>query len=1125
MIAGFICLLLVPRLLVQGFYDFVWDADKAVLRSPWIVLTAAVLLLVVCAGFIEWNLERQERRRTPTYPPNARQIMIQITIVLPALITAVLIANLLGNTESLKDYSWPWWAFGGGAAYLGLWIMGCVAGHIPGWLPAGTSADEGATGGSEDAYGPTAARGTGRNVPVSVEIILWAFLVGICGGLLFQGLETLFARWKEGLYHAQYLAAIITWGSPLVILLFSFIVTLHIGLMGRRFSEKLQEWWSRLGGWLLIVVLAWTLWFGIAVYGPTAGTWIVQTDWSKYGLTSSWLLANRRGGSWRARAPPRGRRGPNARLEFIARMAPYVFATGLLLSLSHLTNDALESVMRTNESVQSALQFANARLDPVGRYLYFMVWTKGLNPTLLLLLPCAALAVLFAWRVDINRFSMHLLYRNRLTRCYLGASNKHRKPQPFTGFDDGDDLALSELTPTRWAPGEAPYCGPYLIGNTALNLVSGKELAWQERKAASFVLTPGFCGYELPAKGGRCFRTTGAYAAEDGGISLGTAMAISGAAVSPNMGYHSSPPLAFLLTVFNIRLGWWLGNPRGEENGPRRRWFPRLLPPPWKLAGPRFGLFCLASELFGLTSDRSNYVYLSDGGHFDNLGLYELVRRRCRYIISCDAGQDPELKCDDLGNAIRKCAVDFGIEIEIDVASIRARKDGKYSQWHCAVGTVRYDKVDPGAAPGTLIYLKSSLTGDEPTDLLSYDARMAEFPHQSTADQWFDESQFESYRELGRHIAKTTFEAPVAAIVEKQKRREATLPKGVKDLKSPAQAGDSDEDDSSVPDAEALFHALRQTWYPPSSAVQASFSKHGKTLEEIFERLRKDDNLKFLDAQFYPEWEKLTPHSEPAGTPRLWLPESPDAVRAGFYLCNSMIQLMENVYLDLRLEQEYDHPDTRGWMNLFKHWAWSAMFRATWAVCVCTYGARFQVFCKRHLGLTTGEVEAWPLEPQRGGPRLTLLELVDEAVRRQNLNLLEAKLIGDFCEGNDSLPGEPILWIMQIAVPHMRQVPSDTGGKASGSLTFTFGFALVDARNRIAYFRVQDHLRKMGLARKGLKTMVRQAALGGIQLGIELGEMPATASEVPTDEDRKRFRQLYKSVCYELNERDGGRCS
>ncbi len=116
----------------------------------------------------------------------------------------------------------------------------------------------------------------------------------------------------------------------------------------------------------------------------------------------------------------------------------------------------------------------------------------------------------------------------------------------------------------------SPYPGPYPILNCALNLVGGRDLAWQERKASSFVFTPKYCGYDVDRavlSKDREQRSEGFVATRDfyqpgGGPRIGTAMAISGAAANPSMGRSSSPALTFLMTVFNVRLGWWIGNPR-----------------------------------------------------------------------------------------------------------------------------------------------------------------------------------------------------------------------------------------------------------------------------------------------------------------------------------------------------------------------------------------------------------------------------------------------------------------------------------------------------------------------------------------------------------------------------------
>jgi hypothetical protein len=146
------------------------------------------------------------------------------------------------------------------------------------------------------------------------------------------------------------------------------------------------------------------------------------------------------------------------------------------------------------------------------------------------------------------------------------------------------------------------------------------------------------------------------------------------------------------------------------------------------------------------------YVYLSDGGHFENLGVYELVRRECRFIIVCDADCDPDGSFDSLGNAVEKCRRDFGAEIDIRIAELKRRPASGKSKAHFALGTIRYHDQ---REPGLLLYVKPTLNGDEPEDVQAYAAKHSSFPHDTTADQFFDESQFESYRALGEHIFDT----------------------------------------------------------------------------------------------------------------------------------------------------------------------------------------------------------------------------------------------------------------------------------------------------------------------------------------------------------------------------------
>ena len=118
------------------------------------------------------------------------------------------------------------------------------------------------------------------------------------------------------------------------------------------------------------------------------------------------------------------------------------------------------------------------------------------------------------------------------------------------------------------------------------------------------------------------------------------------------------------MTMFNVRLGRWYGNPALPDEKYRTK-------STWLKESPRLGFACLVKELFAKAKEGDAYIYCSDGGHFENLGVYELVRRRCRLIVALDVGQDALDKFEDLGNAIRKCQVDLGVNIDMRVDSVR----------------------------------------------------------------------------------------------------------------------------------------------------------------------------------------------------------------------------------------------------------------------------------------------------------------------------------------------------------------------------------------------------------------------------------------------------------------------
>jgi hypothetical protein len=349
-------------------------------------------------------------------------------------------------------------------------------------------------------------------------------------------------------------------------------------------------------------------------------------------------------------------------------------------------------------------------------------------------------------RIPVNRFSLNGLYRNRLSRAFLGGARLKRNPDPFTGFDPDDNVNVSDLKPSY---GGAAVLYP--VVNVALNVTATKNLAWQERKAAPFILSPLYSGSDILVREGEtpdksppgAYIRSSCYAGSEPGqqgprtgISLATAISISGAAASPNMGYHSSAATAFLMTLFNVRLGAWLPNPAKAKT----------LGDNVCLSSPSSSLRALLRELGGSTDDQGKEIYLSDGGHFENLALYEMIRRRCPFIVVSDAGADPNCDFSDLGSAVRKVKIDLGADIIFTKMRISSRARPIDPQFAWALGDVCYGD----GQSGKILYIKPSFYDhDLPVDVVSYAKASETFPHESTGDQFFSESQFESYRKLG----------------------------------------------------------------------------------------------------------------------------------------------------------------------------------------------------------------------------------------------------------------------------------------------------------------------------------------------------------------------------------------
>ncbi len=506
----------------------------------------------------------------------------------------------------------------------------------------------------------------------------------------------------------------------------------------QRNSDSDREWLGRAAGWYTSTALIWLAVVVLAYFGSAVlASQMSEADHPWMQRVQTWLAPV--GGisgivtGLLGRSSITSRKGGNGEVrtwgqiisDAILAIAAPIFGAMLIIGLSYtldlafLGKSFFGSKLLTNPGGFSAA----SRSDLIWLIIATVIMT--------------AVAGIASWQININRFSLHSLYRNRLIREFLGATNQDRHGDPFTNFDNGDNLPMQELRADR-SDAVKRDGRPFHVLNLALNIVSTKNLAWQERKATSFTVSPLHAG---TVRNG--YRDSALYAGAPG-ITLGTAMAISGAAASPNMGYHSSPTITLTMALLNVRLGWWLGNTGGE--GERS----------FQMEGPGFALKWFFLEAFGLTTDERSFVYLSDGGHFENLGLYEMVRRRCRHIIISDAGCDPDFEFEDLGNAVRKIEIDLGVRITLDnLETLKPRSaDGAampQAPYHC-IGTVHYAAADGGGSDGRILYIKPGYHGTESAGIRAYALAHPAYPHEPTSDQWFGESQFESYRKLGFEI-------------------------------------------------------------------------------------------------------------------------------------------------------------------------------------------------------------------------------------------------------------------------------------------------------------------------------------------------------------------------------------
>jgi hypothetical protein len=561
---------------------------------------------------------------------------------------------------------------------------------------------------------------------------------------------------------------------PLFMALTLIVAAIFVGLTSGKMTDADREWLARYGGWVLIVSVVWILANSLVLLGPSLLSAIFRVKWADLTFTSaiaptlvsltgvlSGIISLLGGFSEKSSArvePPKSR--TSRVLAVVPKVAAVIFLGFIFVGLASLTTLLIYAVGNflwdgTPGAFGASPSHVAVLMSSPPLYLSAV------------LLGLCVVGVVMACFVNVNKFSLHGAYRDRLVRAYLGASNPERNTNSFTGFDESDNFQLHRLKDQK----------PLHIINATLNLIGGKTLAWQNRKAASFTMSPLHCGspvlgyrpsneYCRNEKLGQCadrdacnmsppcpLRADGKPDCRMPGkaIRLGTAMAISGAAANPNMGYYSSPVVTFLMSLFNIRLGWWLGNT--NEKGARLDTWDR---PFYSKSSPTVAVLPLLNETLGRTDENKRFINVTDGGHFENLALYEMVLRRCRLIVLSDGAADAEFKFGEIANAIQKCKVDLGVKIEFKTAmniyGRYSKEEGVLKKARFAIAEIVYPELDKNRRRrrGWLLYTRPTYYGTtEPRDIRYYADANETFPHQSTGDQMYDEQQFEAYRSLG----------------------------------------------------------------------------------------------------------------------------------------------------------------------------------------------------------------------------------------------------------------------------------------------------------------------------------------------------------------------------------------
>jgi hypothetical protein len=383
----------------------------------------------------------------------------------------------------------------------------------------------------------------------------------------------------------------------------------------------------------------------------------------------------------------------------------------------------------------------------------------------------AFLALFFRYANPIT-WSAQPFYKRRLRTVFcLKRHDDGTNPPTADAIAYGDEPKLSELRVEEWP--QLLICAAANVSDTGLTppgLSCTGFVFSADHVGGSLTGSLPTCDYESRidylrpsqrwwwAVAHRRRRSAGAAPPHTGTIrdvSPLSAVSISGAAVSPSMGRMNAPAARALITLLNLRLGVWLPNPR-LVSADDPAWKPSTLVRPT----------LLFREMLGRNRLDAKFLYVSDGGHYENLGLVELLRRGCTQIVCIDAAGDPPGGHHTLGQAISLARAELGVEFtDLDMSPLAVR-DGTPAgaTWVTrpyTIGTYRFPRRSPDEPErtGTFVYIHKSVDETAPLDVQAYQRAHGVFPYDGTGDQFYDVEQFEAYRELGAHNAALALDA------------------------------------------------------------------------------------------------------------------------------------------------------------------------------------------------------------------------------------------------------------------------------------------------------------------------------------------------------------------------------